>query len=200
MSSRVIRRAVISTAVVAVTATGAWSGASAQAATGSGIAYEIPNVQPKTIGGEHVQYDGGQYAEMPAMSGAMVCDPGNPSGIRPVAGREWSYYDPADDSAHNSADLAITGWKSGASALKAISNNGTQCVLLNGWHQVAAAPGYRLFTNGTAYDAVIRVGNLLVSVEAEAPGRTPAQAKRMAMSGAARAAVNLAFDYPSAAR
>jgi len=200
MSSHVIRRAIITTAVAAVTVTGALTGASAHAATTPRAPYKIPSVQPKTIGGESVQYDGGQYANMPAMEGAMMCDPGNPKGIRPVAGRDWMYYDPADDVAGKSADLAITGWRSGAAAMKAISNGGTQCVLLDGWRQVTASPGYKLFTNGTAYDAVVRVGNLLVSVEAEAPSGTPAQAKRMAMSGAVRAAVNLAFDYPAGAR
>ncbi|MBB2892374.1 hypothetical protein [Flexivirga oryzae] len=200
MSSHVIRRAFVTTAVAAVTVTGVMTGASAHAETTARAPYKIPSVQPKTIGGEKVQYDGGQYADMPAMQGAMSCDPGNPKGIRPVAGRDWMYYDPANDFSGKSADLVITGWESGAAAMKAISNDGTQCVLLDGWRQVAATPGYKLFTNGVAYDAVIRVGNLLVSVEAEAPSGTPAQAKQIAMSGASRAAVDLAFDYPAGAR
>lgn len=197
MLMRKIRRTTATAAVVAATAAGVLGGSSAHATTGPDVAYDIPSVQPRTIGGERVQYDGGQSAMMPAMQGAMGCDPGNPSGIQPVAGRDWMYYDAQNDSTNNNADLAITGWKSGAAAMKAISNDSTQCVLQDGWRQVAATPGYKLFTNGTAYDAVVRVGNLLVSVEAEAPGGSPSEAKHMAQSGALRTAVQLALHYPA---
>lgn len=201
MSTCTFRRVAVTTIVAAATVTGAVTAPAAMAASGSGSAYKIPSVQPKSIGGERVQYDSGQYAKMPAMSGAMVCDPGNPKGIRPVAGRDWSYYDPNNDVAGNDAELTITGWRSGAAAMKALSHDGTQCVLQDGWRQVGAGSSiYKLFTNGSAYDAVVRVGNLLVSVNAEMPNSTPAAAKGTAQRAALRTAVNLAFHYPAGAR
>ncbi|AKU18086.1 hypothetical protein [Luteipulveratus mongoliensis] len=168
----------------------------AQAAT---PAYNVPNVAPTKIAGQPIQWDSGQYDLMPAMS-AMTCDPGNPGGLSPVAGRMWDYYDGSNDLDQNTAEVHVTGWKDGRAALKALSNNGTDCVLNDDWREVNTGKAdHKLFTNGHDYEAVVRVRNMLVATEVSLPNGTAARARQIAQTQAQGAADKLASHYPSAA-
>lgn len=161
-------------------------------------AYRIPNYASTTVAGMPQQDDSGQYAKMPAVTGAMACDPGNPDGISPVAGRQWTYYSGDGSLGSPNAITTVTGWTSGAKALNAISRDGTQCTLLDGWRQVDSTRFSKTLSNGDEYAVVARVGNVLVAVHAGNQG-SPAANKRVATAEAAKVAGRVVLNYPPAA-
>lgn len=161
-------------------------------------AYTIPNYASATVAGMPQHYDSGQYANMPAVTGAMACDPGNPDGISPVAGRQWAYYSGDGSLGSRNANVTVTGWTSGAKALNAITTDGTQCTLQEGWRQVDSTRFSRTLTNGTEYAVVTRVNNVLVAVVAGDQG-SPAANKRVALGEAAKVTGRVVLNYPPAA-
>lgn len=165
---------------------------------GTENAYTIPNYASATVAGMSQSYDGGQYAKTPAVSGAMACDPGNPGGISPVAGRQWSYYSGDGSIGSPNANVTVTGWKSGAKALNAITTDGTQCTLQDGWRQVDSTRFSRTLSNGEEYAVVTRVNNVLVAVVTGNQG-SPAANKRVALGEAAKVTGRVVLNYPPAA-
>ena len=204
ISARIVNsttaRRVTAAAIACAAGTGVALGQASDASAAQESTYDIPSVQPARIGQNGWHSDTGQYPKQPAMMGAMECDPGNPDGMTPVAARSWAYYDDTVTDNDDSADVSVTGWTSGAAALKAVTNDGTHCTLLAGWRPVGGGEYTRLFTDGAhAYAVVVQVGNLLVSVRTELPHAGLAAAKKQAVANAAKVAGKVLVNYPAAA-
>lgn len=193
MNTTIRRTAVVSAALTAMGVTAFGPTADAAPATD----YPIPNVASRSIAGMPQHADFGQSPRVPAMSGAMVCDPGNPTGLTPVAGRSWMYWSGSGTIGDPSADVTVTGWKDGAAALAGIGSGKTHCLLQEGWHRTATTPLAQTYANGTERAVVTRVQNLLVSVVADKGSGSASLAA--ARDEATKISGRLTLAYPPAA-
>jgi hypothetical protein len=77
--------------------------------------YQIPDSVAFTAAelpdGLTLSFDGASPRQ-PTVIG-QGCDPGNPDGARPIAGRQWSWVDGSGKMTSTSVSLIVTGWKSG---------------------------------------------------------------------------------------
>ncbi|AKU17833.1 hypothetical protein [Luteipulveratus mongoliensis] len=205
MTSKLIRRSVATTAIAVLAMSGAGvAAAEASPAPAAGAAATvqraittIPDVAPSQMAGWPIAWDLGQTPNIAPIMRAQRCDPVNPDGLAPTAGRNWAYFDASDGDnlTKMSADLTVTGWANGRQALRAMRTDGGRCTLMPGWHEVPWAgtskSTHLMLKNGKQYAAVVVKGNYLVSASIWAGHHTAAESRAVAITGAAETVANL---------
>jgi hypothetical protein len=95
-------------------------------------AWEIPDARPTGVAlleeGRPPQ-SLSNYPRIPVLTGLMVCDPGNPGGVEPLAGQTW-HYAPGEDepgSMWESVDIQVTGWADGEAAMEGLRDDALLC-------------------------------------------------------------------------
>lgn len=180
---------------LATTVAAATAGVAPALAVGpSDVAYPIPDVQSARIDGMPLRGDLGQYARVAPVLGAMSCDPGNPGGTEPIAGRSWVYYAGAGRLGDPSADVVVTGWVDGKAAFDGLGAT-TACRFTSGWKRLSKNALTLTYGKGDDRAVVSRVGNLLVAVRVDKG--TADHALKVARGEAARLSGVLTVDYPA---
>jgi hypothetical protein len=124
--------------------------------------------------------DLGQLRNIPVVMG-QACDPLNPSGVGPVAGRSWSWRQVGvRQSQEIDVDVTVTGWQAGngSRAFAELVDNKGQCRFTSPQatrENAAGLPGDDSWVGSRSYNglrfgyAAVREGDAIVSVSVTHP-------------------------------